>query len=43
MSAEGTDVEMSFAGEIAADFKSMKGTADLGGMGSATWTATRPK
>jgi len=43
MSAEGTDVEMSFTGEVAADYKSMKGTAELGGMGSATWSAVRPK
>jgi len=43
MSAEGTDVEMSFTGEIATDYKSMKGTADLGGMGSATWSAARAK
>jgi len=41
MSAEGTDVQMAFKGEIAADVKSMKGTAELGGMGSATWSAVR--
>ncbi|HEX5070753.1 MAG TPA: hypothetical protein VFV78_11120 [Vicinamibacterales bacterium] len=43
MTAEGTDTEMSFTGEIAADFKSMKGTAEIAGMGSATWSAVRPK
>ena len=32
---------MAFKGEVAADFKSIKGTADLGGMGSATWSATK--
>ena len=41
MSAEGTDVLMDFKGEVAADFKSIKGTAELAGMGSATWTAKR--
>ena len=41
MNAEGTDVMMAFKGDVAADFKSIKGTADLGGMGSATWTATK--
>ena len=43
MNAEGTDVLMAFKGEIAADAKSMKGTAELGGMGSATWSAVRAK
>jgi hypothetical protein len=43
MSAEGTDVLMAFKGEVATDFKSIKGTADLGGMGSATWSAARAK
>jgi hypothetical protein len=43
MTAEGTDVQMSFTGEIAADFKSMKGTAEIAGMGSATWSAVRAK
>lgn len=41
MNAEGTEVVMSFRGEVAADFKTMKGEADLGGMGDATWTAKR--
>jgi hypothetical protein len=43
MSAEGTDVQMAFKGEVATDYKSIKGSADLGGMGSATWTAVRAK
>ena len=43
MSAEGTDVEMWFAGEVAADAQSMKGRATLTGLGDATWTATRAK
>lgn len=41
MSAEGTDVSMAFKGEVGADFKSIKGTAELAGLGSATWTAKR--
>ena len=32
---------MSFAGEVAADAQSMKGTASLGEMGDATWSAKR--
>jgi hypothetical protein len=43
MEAEGTAVEMSFAGELAADGQSMKGTAEIGGVGDATWTAKREK
>jgi len=42
MNAEGTEVLMAFHGEVAADFKSIKGEADLGGMGDATWSAVRP-
>ena len=42
MSAEGTDVTMSFAGEVAGD-GSLKGTAEIPGLGSATWTAKREK
>lgn len=41
MSVEGTDVPMVFKGEVAPDFKLMKGTAEVAGMGSATWTAKR--
>ena len=41
MNDEGTDVMMAFKGEVAADFKSIKGNAELGGMGSATWSAVR--
>jgi glucose/arabinose dehydrogenase len=43
LSAEGTDVLMSYRGEVAADFESIKGTAELTGLGSATWTAKRAK
>jgi len=43
LSAEGTDVPMAYSGEVAADFESIKGTAELTGLGSATWTATRAK
>ncbi len=41
MGAEGQTVSMSFAGEVAADGQSMKGTASLGEMGDASWTAKR--
>ena len=43
LSAEGQDVPMAYRGEVAADFESMKGTAELTGLGSATWTAKRAK
>jgi hypothetical protein len=43
MNAEGTDVMMAFKGEVAADFKTMKGTAELGGVGNATWSAARAR
>jgi len=43
MSAEGTDVTMAYRGEVAVDFQSIKGTAELTGLGSATWTAKRAK
>jgi hypothetical protein len=41
MSAEGQSVTMSYTGEVAADGQSMKGTASLGEMGDATWSATK--
>jgi hypothetical protein len=43
MSAEGQSVTMSYTGEVAADSQSMKGTASLGDMGDATWSAKRPQ
>jgi hypothetical protein len=43
MNADGTEVVMGFAAEVAADFQTMKGTADMGGMGEATWSAKRDK
>ena len=43
MGAEGQTVTMSFTGEVATDGQSMKGTADLGEMGEATWSAKRDK
>jgi hypothetical protein len=43
MDVEGQKVEMSFAGEVAADGQSMRGDADLGQAGDATWTAAREK
>jgi hypothetical protein len=43
MSAEGTDVEMAFTGEVAPDAQAMSGTATMGPAGEATWTAKRAK
>ena len=43
MTAEGTDVQMAYSGEIAADAQSMKGTVALAEVGEGTWTATRAK
>jgi hypothetical protein len=43
MSADGTPVEMSFTGEIAADGQTMKGQAVLGELGEAGWSAKRDK
>jgi hypothetical protein len=41
MDAEGQSVTMSFEGEVSADAQSMNGTASLGEMGDATWSARR--
>ncbi len=41
MGTEGQPQTMSFAGEVSADAQAMKGTASLGDMGEATWTAKR--
>ncbi len=43
MTAEGQTVAMSFAGDVAEDGQSMKGTAVLGELGDATWTAAKNK
>ncbi len=43
MGAEGQTVTMSFSGEVAADSQTMKGTASLGEMGDATWSAKKEK
>jgi len=43
MGAEGETVTMSFAGEVAANGQTMKGTASLGEMGDATWSAKKDK
>jgi hypothetical protein len=43
MTAEGTDVDMTFEGEVAADGQSIKGSAVLGPLGDASWTAKRAK
>ncbi len=43
MVAEGVSVTMEFTGEVAPDGETMKGTATLGDMGDATWSAKRDK
>ena len=43
LNVEGTEVPMKFQGEVAADFQSIKGEADMSGAGAATWTAKRDK
>jgi hypothetical protein len=43
MSAEGQSFTMNFAGEVAADGQTMKGTAAMGEIGDATWTAKKEK
>ena len=43
MSAEDQTVTMRFAGEVAADGQTMKGTAALADLGEATWTAKKEK
>ncbi len=43
MTAEGETVAMSFAGEVAEDGQTMKGTAVLGELGDASWTAKKNK
>lgn len=41
ISAEGTETVMSFAGELTAADGILRGSANLGGMGDATWLAKR--
>ena len=41
MGSSGQGVTMSFSGEVAADGQTMNGTADLGEMGEASWSAKR--
>jgi len=43
ISAEGTDVEMVFTGEVSPDGTAMRGDATLGPAGDATWTAHKQK
>jgi hypothetical protein len=43
MGAEGQTVTMTFSGEVAEDGQTMKGSATLGEMGDATWSAKREK
>jgi hypothetical protein len=41
MNAEGQSVTMTFGGEVAADGQTMKGQANLGELGDATWNAKK--
>jgi hypothetical protein len=41
--AEGESVSMSFGGQVAEDGQTMKGTAVLGELGDATWSAKKEK
>ena len=43
MSAEGSDVELWFSGDVAADGQTMKGKGSMTGLGDATWSANKDK
>jgi hypothetical protein len=43
INAEGTETRMSFTGEVTPAGDVIKGNAELGGMGEATWLAKREK
>lgn len=43
INAEGTETRMAFTGELTEAGDVIKGNADLGGMGEATWLAKREK
>jgi hypothetical protein len=43
ISVDSQQVDMAFAGELAADGLTMKGTADLGPAGDGTWQAKKDK
>ena len=43
INAEGTETRMSFTGELTTAGDVVKGNAELGGMGDATWLAKREK
>src|SRR5687767_7947847 len=43
INAEGTETRMSFTGELTPAGDVVKGNAELGGMGEATWLAKREK
>lgn len=43
VNAEGTETRMAFTGELTEAGDVIKGNADLGGMGEATWLAKREK
>jgi hypothetical protein len=43
MNADGTPAAMTFYGDVAADGQSIKGTANMEGMGEVSWSATRAK
>jgi hypothetical protein len=43
MTAEGQSLSLTFTGEISADGQTMKGKADMGELGEATWSARKDK
>ena len=43
INVDGTDVELWFSGEVAADAQTMKGKGSLSGAGDVTWTAKKEK
>jgi hypothetical protein len=43
LDVDGTAVEMSFTGEVAADAKSIAGAVSIPGMDDGSWSAQRPK
>ena len=43
MDTDGGPTTMSFAGEVAADAQTMKGTGTIEGMGDVTWSAKRDR
>ena len=41
LNAEGTEIQMAFSGEVAADGQTLKGKATIAEMGDATWSAKK--